>query len=163
MVSTSIYCLGCPFMWQNVDFLRKTLKITRFPRLLLGAQPFLFEPSGRSLRGWEKRPRKPGSAWNRSNSGHLGVLIRSHVFLYYNSWFPKQWTKWLSAVYIRLYTYFVMRSRALSTKYVYTNIHTGVPTIDFCKNTTNYNVHVYFLFVFGGSGSAGNGECLSEG
>ena len=38
MVSTRIYCLGCPFMWQNVDCWRKTPKITSFARLLLGAQ-----------------------------------------------------------------------------------------------------------------------------
>ena len=44
MVSTRIYCLGCPFMWQNVDLFRKTPKITRFARLLLGAQRTLHPP-----------------------------------------------------------------------------------------------------------------------
>ena len=38
MVSTRIYCLACPFMWQNVYFVRKTPEITRFARLLLGVQ-----------------------------------------------------------------------------------------------------------------------------
>ena len=60
----------------------------------------------------------------------IGKLIYIYIYIYTTHTTP-------SAVYICIYTYSVVRTKALSTKFVYTHIHTGVSTIDFCKNMTN--------------------------